>query len=187
MSRVGRAIRMATAAAMAAALAGALVAGTALGQSPPNPPSRFVGNVTVNGTQPPPGTLIEARIGSSTCGVSTVFYANGEARYALDSPALDPNSSPGCGADGSAVSFFIGGQKANETGSWANYRLNTINLTVTQAVPTAAPPAKTPAAPVAGSTVSSGPGTSLPLIEFMLVAAALGLAGVGVASRVRNS
>lgn len=183
MSRMIRSIRFVLTATVAAALGAALVVNIAAAQAPPSPPSRFVGNVTVNGVQAPGGTLIEARIGNSTCGVSTVFLAGGEARYALDSPALDPLNSPGCGADGSAVSFYVGGQKANETGSWANYRLNTLNLTVTPAV--APTPVKTPAPPIAGTNAATSGGTSLPLMEFMLVAAALGLAGVGVAGRVR--
>ena len=176
--------RMTGVAMMVAALGAALVVSIAAAQAPPNPPSRFVGAVTVNGAPAPAGTLIEARIGNAACGQSSVFMSGSEARYALDSPALDPAGSPGCGADGSTVQFFVGGQKANETGSWANYRLNTVNLTVAPAAAPSPTPAKTPAAPVAGNAPDSG-GTSLPLIEFMLVAAALGLAGVGVAARVR--
>lgn len=187
MSSLSRTIRNTVSAVVAAAIAGALVVSVAGAQSPPNPPSRFVGSVTVNGAQPPAGTLIEARIGTATCGVSTVFYASGQARYTLDSPALDPSSSPGCGTDGSIVAFYVGGQKANETGSWANYRLNTVDLTITAPVTPAATvtPTKTPAPPVAGTGAAGG--SSLPLLEFMLLAAAVGLAGVGVAARVRNS
>lgn len=191
MSSLSKTIRNTVSAVVAAAIAGALVVSVAGAQSPPNPPSRFVGSVTVNGAQPPAGTLIEARIGTATCGVATVFYAGGQARYTLDSPALEPSSSPGCGIDGSSVAFYVGGQKANETGSWANYRLNTVDLTITApvtpvatAVPTTTP-GRTPAPPVAGNGPASG--SSLPLVEFMLLAAALGLAGVGAAARVRNS
>ena len=62
-----------------------------------------------------------------------------------------------------------------------------MDLTITAPVTPAATvtPTKTPAPPVAGTGAAGG--SSLPLLEFMLLAAAVGLAGVGVAARVRNS
>jgi hypothetical protein len=110
------------------AASGALGATTVSAESPPNPPARFVGSVKVDGAAPAAGTLIEARIGSATCGASTVFMAGGEARYTLDSPALDPGASPNCGVDGAVVSFYIGGKQPRDR-RWANYQLNTVNLT----------------------------------------------------------
>lgn len=172
--------------AVATALAGAtMLVGVAAAQSPPTPPSRFVGSVTVNGAPAAAGTLIEARIGSTTCGATTVFMAGGQARYALDSPALEPTSNPNCGVDGSVVTFYVGGQQASQTGSWRNYQLNTVDLTV---VPAAASPTptRTPAPPVAGTTSASNE-TSAPMLELLLVAAALGLGGVAVAARARKS
>jgi hypothetical protein len=166
-----------------------MLATVAFAQSPPTPPSRFVGSVRVDGANATAGTTIEARIGATTCGVTTVFAASGEARYALDSPALEPTQNPNCGTDGSVVTFFVGGRQANETGTWRNYQLNTVNLTVTtQTTPTTpgATPTRTPAAPVAGTTGASTSGASMPLMELMLVASALGLVGVGIAARVRK-
>jgi len=185
MSIFNRTLRASAVAAVAALAGGAMLVGSAWAQSPPTPPSRFVGSVTVNGAPAAAGTTIEARIGSTTCGVTTVFMSSGQARYALDSPALDPTSNPACGTDGAAVSFYVGGQKANETGSWANYQLNTVNLTVTPATAVPPTPTRTPAAPVAGTTAGTG-AASLPLVEFLLLASAVGLAGVGVAARVRR-
>jgi hypothetical protein len=185
MSKTGTFARQLALAAVVALMASMAVVAVAGAQSPPSPPSRFVGNVTVLGAPAAPGTVIEARIGNTTCGVSTVFMSGAEARYTLDSPALDPAQNPACGVDGSTVSFFVGGQKANETGSWANYRLNTVNLTVS-AAPTATP-TKTPAAPVAGTTDTTADGSSAPLVELMLLAAAFGLSGVAIAARVRKS
>ena len=193
MSKTRKFLRQLGLAAVAAAITSALVVSVAGAQSPPTPPSRFVGNVTVNGAPAAAGTTIEARIGGTTCGVTTVFMSGAEARYALDSPALDPAQNPACGVDGSVVQFYVGGQLANETGSWANYRLNTVNLTVTPAaVPTTPPPAaatptRTPGAPQAGDSFTSGGGApSIPLMEAMLVATAIGLAGVAVAARARS-
>lgn len=185
--KAGRFLKQIGLAAVAAAVASALVVSVAGAQSPPTPPSRFVGSVTVNGQQAAAGTTIEARIGNTTCGTTTVFMASGQARYALDSPALDPAQFPACGTDGAVVTFFVGGQQANETGSWANYQLNTVNLTVTAQTPTTpgASPTATPRPPVAGNA-SGGGVTEAPVLEVVLVATALGLAGVGLAARARR-
>lgn len=173
-----------------AAIAAAMMVSVAGAQSPPNPPARFVGNITVDGAPATAGTLVEARIGAVTCGATTVFMSGSEARYVLDSPASDPAQNPNCGTDGSTVTFYVAGKQAAQTGSWANYQLNTVNLTVTTAAttPTAAPtaaPSRTPSAPVTGNT-NSNSSTGISLLELMLVAAALGLAGVGVAATVRK-
>lgn len=175
----------------AAAIGAAMVVNVAGAQSPPNPPSRFVGNITVDGAPATAGTLVEARINGTTCGSTTVFMNGSEARYVLDSPASEPTNSPNCGVDGSTVTFYVAGKQASQTGSWANYQLNTVNLTVTTAAPTTptvqptAAPSRTPSAPVAGNS-DSGPVSGASVLEIMLVAAALGLAGVGLASTVRN-
>lgn len=138
-----------------------LQANGAMAESPPNPPSRFVGSVKVNGANATAGTPVEARIGSASCGISTVFMAGSEARYVIDSPALDPGASPNCGTEGATVTFLVGGQVANETGAWRNYQLNTVNLTVTTTTPTATTPAGTPtrpaATPGAPTTGTGGP------------------------------
>jgi hypothetical protein len=178
-------------AAIVSVIASAMVVSVAGAQSPPTPPSRFVGSVTVNGAPAAAGTTIEARIGATTCGVTTVFMSGGQARYALDSPALDPAQNPACGTDGAVVTFFVGGQQANETGSWANYQLNTVNLTVTPATTPTTPAgtptsAATPRPPVAGNGGAEA-GSSAPLTEVLLLATAIGLAGVGLAARARKS
>jgi hypothetical protein len=183
-------------AAVVAAIASALIVSVVAAQSPPSPPSRFVGSVTVNGSPAAAGTIVEARIGGTACGVGTVFMNGAEARYTLDSPALDPAQSPACGVDGSTVQFYVGGQLANETGSWANYRLNTVNLTVapvattpptTPGAGTTTTPSRTPGAPVAGDSLTGSSSSSVPMLEVMLVATAIGLAGVGLAARYRGT
>ena len=169
-----------------AALGLSLVAvSAASAESPPNPPSRFVGNVTVNGAPATAGTTIEARIGTTTCGTSSVFIASGEARYVVDSPALDPGANPNCGTDGAVVTFYVGGQKANESGSWKNYQLNTVNLTVT---PATAVPSTTATVTVTGTprppTTGNSGGSSDAPFGWYLAAAALaviGFAGAGFA------
>lgn len=175
---------------LAAVLGVVLLGATAaLAESPPNPPARFVGSVLVDGAQPAAGTTIEARIGSTTCGVTTTFNASGESRYVDDVPALDPGANPNCGTDGAAVTFYVGGKKADQTGSWKNYQLNTVNLTVTTAT-TATPAASasaTPKAPTTGSGPSTGNEASSAwlFVVLGLGALAFGVGGVTAARRSR--
>ena len=186
MSRFHRISKQLVVGAVAALAASTMLATVAFAQSPPTPPSRFVGSVRVDGANAAAGTTIEARIGSTTCGVTTVFTSGSEARYTLDSPALEPTQNPNCGVEGSVVTFMVGGRQANETGTWRNYQLNTVNLTVTTAATPAATPTRTPGPPTAGTTSGAGEGSTAPIMEMLLVASALGLAGVGIASRVRK-
>lgn len=152
---------------------------TARADSPPAPPARFVGSVLVDGKAATPGTTIEVHVGNTTCGVTAVFTASGESRYAVDSPALDPGASPNCGTDGAAVSFWIGGKKANESGSWKNYQLNTVNLTYTT-------PSATPKPPTTGSGLSSSGSEGTAVWLFVMVglgALAFGVGGVAAARK----
>ena len=164
------------------AASGALGVSTVSAESPPSPPARFVGSVMVDGAAPASGTLIELRIGSATCGATTVFAAGGEARYAVDSPALDPGANPNCGVEGATVTFYIGGKKANETGSWKNYELNTVNLTYTTPTVTA-----TPKPPVTGDSIATTNSNSASLLFVVLGlgAIAFGVGGTTVARRSR--
>ena len=167
---------------------GAFNATTVSAESPPNPPSRFVGSVKVDGTNAPAGTTIEAKIGTTTCGIASVFTASGESRYTLDSPALDPGANPNCGTDGAVLTFTVGGKLANETGKWANYQLGTVNLTVTTAVATTttATPSRTPGAPATGNSGSTGESTAIWLFAVLgMGALAFGVGGATVARRSR--
>lgn len=167
------------------AAAGTLGATPVAAESPPNPPARFAGTVTVDGQPVPAGTVIEARIGNAACGVTQTFTQGGQARYVLDVPALDPGANPNCGVDGAVVTFYIGGKKAAETGTWANYQLNELNLTYTTPTPTATATA-TPKPPATGNTA----GTDAASASWLLALAGLGIlafgvGGVAVARRAR--
>ena len=181
--------RLLVAGGLAAVLA-VMMLGSALAESPPAPPSRFAGSVLVDGVAPPAGTRIEARIGSTTCGVTTTFNQGTEARYVVDVPALDPGATPNCGTDGATITFLIGDKLARETGSWDNANLSVLNLTYV-----------TPPTPVPGASASPTPrvvntGTGLAQTEngselsLMLVilgvsVVAFGAAGVAVARKGR--
>ena len=171
-------------------------------QSPPTPPSRFAGTVTLNGAPVPPGTIVSAMIGSASCGSTATFTEAGVSRYVLDVPALEPAGAPNCGTDGAVVSFFIGSVKANETGAWKNFDLTQLNLTATSATPTASPTASaspttggggggggtaTPRPPTtgSGSTIESGSDTNWLFLALGVGAVALAAGGAVVARRSR--
>jgi hypothetical protein len=161
---------------------GAFRTSDAYAESPPNPPSRFVGSVLVDGAAPPAGTRIEAKIGNSTCGVTTTFSSGGS-RYALDVPALDPGATPNCGTDGATVTFWIGDRQAAETGKWANYQLNTVNLTYTTPA-TPGGPAAPPKPPVTGTGTVSEDGSSFTLLFGLgVIALAFGAGSMAVSRR----
>jgi len=164
-------------------------------ETPPAPPARFTGTVTVDGAAVAAGTLIEARIDGATCGVTTTFMSGSSARYVLDSPADQPGAA-GCGAESKAVSFYIGGKLAAQTGSWANYQLNLVDLTYVTPTPTptatatatAEPttPSATPKPPSTGTGTESGSSAATILFAALgLGALAFGMGGVLATRRSR--
>ncbi len=142
-----------------AAVLGISAFASASAESPPNPPSRFAGTVLVDGAAPPAGTSITAKIGNTTCGVTTTFNTGAASNYKVDVPALDPGATPNCGTDGATVSFFIGDKLARETGKWANSQLGVLNLTYVTP-PTATPTGST--TPGAGTPGAGTPGAGTP-------------------------
>ncbi len=197
-------LRMLGAAAVTV-VAGSLLLGAsgAFAQSPPSPPSRFVGTVTVNGAAAKTGAVVTAQVNGNACGSGNVgdASAGGANRYKIDVPAADPAATVQCGKDGDTVSFFVDGVKANETGTWHNYELGQVNLTVTSSTASPTPsatssgtpsatntstaPSVTPNGPNTGSGVAGG-GTSAPAWLFALLgmgAVAFGLGGVAAAKR----
>ena len=171
---------------------GAFNAQEAQAESPPNPPARFAGSVLVDGAAPPVGTRIEAKVGNSTCGVTTTFSQGSAQRYTVDVVALDPGATPNCGTGDAVVTFYIGDKKAAQTGSWKNFQLNILDLTYTTP-PTPTPsgagggPATTPKAPVTGNGgITTGSDTSLwLLIALGAGALAFGVGGAAAARRNR--
>ena len=182
----------------ASLLASALFATTVAAQSPPIPPARFAGSVTLNGTPAPAGTPIEARVGTAVCGTTTVFIEGGASRYVVDVAANDAEH-PGCGTPGISVSFFVSGQAAG-SGEWVNFDLNQLNLVATASTPTATPSATptgtapapapatgTPRAPTTGSGMASdGDGLAWGLGAGAVLLAVISVAAAITASRLSN-
>lgn len=171
---------------------GAFTAHEAAAESPPTPPSRFAGSVTLDGAPVAPGTVITAVIGSASCGATSTYTSGAEARYNLDVPALDPGASPNCGTDGASVTFFVGAIKAKEVGSWKNYELSVLNLTAETPKPSPSPSAPgggaaTPKPPATGNgIVADSNGSNAWLFAVLgLGTVALGAAGAVAARRGR--
>lgn len=174
MTKVFQWLGGAIAAVLLLGVAGLAGAQDASAESPPNPPARFTGTVLVDGEAPTAGTEIVAKIGDATCGVTAVFKHGADSRYTVDVPALDPGQTPNCGQDGSVVSFYVGGNKADQTGSWVNYDINILNLTVTTEDEEPGPPVTGNAGLAAASSNGSG--------SWMLVAMGLGVLTLGASS-----
>jgi hypothetical protein len=180
------------------ATSGGLNATDVAAESPPNPAARFVGTVLVDGQQPAVGTFIEARIGSTTCGVGQTYMQGSEAWYKVDVAAIDPGATPNCGTDGAVVLFYIGGKLAEQSGSWRNYDINIVNLTYTTPTPTPTPDTSTPGTgtpaattptprpPSTGTGAETGDGTAVWLFALLGAGAlAFGVGGATVARRSR--
>ncbi len=168
--------------------AGVFSASSAHAESPPAPPSRFAGTVSIDGKPVTAGTPIIAMVGAASCGTTSV---TSDSRYVVDVASLDPGASPNCGADGSPVTFMIGDKKAAETGTWDNGKLGLVNLTFTTPTPTATPTggtggATTPKPPVVGTGIQSESDSSLWLILALGAGVlALGFGGTLAARRSR--
>lgn len=179
-------------------LSGGFTADGAEAQAPPARPARFVGTVTIDGAPAPDGTVVEARIGTASCGVTAVGGAAGAGRYVLDVQAFEP-SGVNCGTDGATVSFVVGGRPATVSGdsSWTDYELNTANLAVVTATASPSPSASaspsgtatataTPRAPQTGNGIAGDGSSNAWMFAVLGVAAlAFGVGGAAIARRGR--
>ena len=141
-------------------------AGAAIAQgAPPNPPARFAGTVTVDGTAAGAGASVVASVGGAVCATTAV---NAAGTYVVDVSAA-------CGGAGTTVSFTVDGAAAAETAAWSNSALNVSNLTVTTPVEEPAveepaveePAAETPAAPATGSGLATTSSTQAMLLALL--------------------
>ena len=146
-------------------------AGAAIAQgAPPNPPARYAGTVTVDGTAAAAGASVQASVGGAVCATTAV---NAAGTYVVDVSAA-------CGGAGTTVSFSVDGALATETAAWSNSALNVTNLTVTTPVEEPAaeepaaeepaaeePAAETPAAPATGSGLATTSSTQAMLLALL--------------------
>jgi hypothetical protein len=117
------------------------------------PPNRFYGTVTINGSEQPEGTVVEAYIGSTLCGSGTVQNRNGSNIYLVD--VLGSGQKPNCASDGDKVTFKVAGLNANESGTYDTAAATRLDLTAAGSAQTVAQP--TVLAPGSGGTPAPPP------------------------------
>lgn len=101
--------------------AGALLVPAAVSHAQPQIPSSFFGSVTIDGKAAPDGTEIRALIGGVDCSQSPpgerTAVREGEATaYVIH--VVHESQRPGCGRDGTVITFTIAGHLALQQGTW---------------------------------------------------------------------
>jgi len=116
----------------------ALQAGVARAQVPP---TRFYGELMIDGQAAPAGTEVKVRINDVECGTAFTMM---DGRYVID--AAHMATIEGCGVDDLEVVFFINGATANERGMFTQGSFKELNLTVVSdgGLPPSDPPPSDP-------------------------------------------
>ena len=116
------------------------------------------------------------------CSTGPSFLSSASVNVVAAAPA-----NQNCGTDGAAVSFYIGGKKADQTGSWKNFDFTALNLTyTTPPTPTPAPSGTavpTPRPPSTGNWTTEGSSAAWLLVVMGAAALAFGAGGIAVARR----
>jgi hypothetical protein len=114
----------------------------------PTTPQEFKGNVTVNGSPPPPASTVSVRAG----GTQIAFTAtDSQGRYGYSSPLLVSI------AAGTLLEFYVNGVKAQQTATFKPGELTVLNLAVA--------PESTPTSP---SSVSQPPAVTSSIANFIV-------------------
>ena len=103
----------------------------ALADTPPEPPCRFYGTVTVDGAAVADGTVITAMIEGDQLTTATPAEGYSTSTYAIKI-GVDTEYT-----EGATVTFMIGDRAAAQTGTWAKGANIEVNLTAGQAGPQA--------------------------------------------------
>ena len=117
------------------------------------PPATYYGWVEPSdGFTPTVGSSVQAWIGDTLCGETSLVEHNEQLAYAIHVEATDPFEPDGCGEDGALVTFMVDGQEMNETPFWENgqsqYLSLTPNLTVEIYLPIVVRPSASAAIPI---------------------------------------
>jgi len=145
--------------------------GIGVAKAQPAPPATFAGSVKLDGQSVPDGTPVLALVNGKICGessrepgqkgtwtlstdVADLGMYKGDSIYIVD--VVSDSQTPGCGTEGTTVTFQVGGRPAQEQGLW-KAGFNSLNLTVGQAP--ASPTAPQPQAPgtVQGASDDASP------------------------------
>ena len=96
---------------------------------PPAPPDTHYGQVLGGeGFTPTVGMVVEAWVGSASCGQGTVLGYGGDKVYAVDVMADDGGAYAGCGAEGREIAFYVGGQAMAPSSMWDNRQVSHVDL-----------------------------------------------------------
>lgn len=104
-----------------------LLPALALADTPPEPPCRFYGTVTVDGAAVADGTVITAMIGGDQLTAATPAEGYSTSTYAIKI-GVDTEYT-----EGATVTFMIGDRAAAQTGTWTKGGNVEVNLTAGQA------------------------------------------------------
>jgi hypothetical protein len=106
-------------------------------------PSSFYGKVSLNGSNLPEGTVIEAIINDKMISESQTLIYSGDSVFAIDINGDDPSTGVvEGGKENDVIRFRVGGLMAKETGTWHSGTNVELNLTIT-ATNTPQPPEPT--------------------------------------------
>jgi hypothetical protein len=100
----------------------------------PGPPNRFYGNLTIDGSNAPVGTVVTALVSGKECGTRTTDAVG---QYWVDVASASQTS--GCAAPGDTVSFRAGARAAAETAQWQGGTFSKLDLNVSSTGPVPSP------------------------------------------------
>jgi hypothetical protein len=117
----------------------------------PQVPATFFGSVTVDGKPPPEGTEVRGLIDGQDCtqlgpGYRGTITDGGVGAYVIN--VMHESQKAGCGKDGKAITFTIGGRPAVQTATW-KLGPQELNLSIGAGTP--------PPLPTATPTRTTGP------------------------------
>jgi len=126
----------------------ALVATPVYAQGVPPLPHAFYGEVEINGSPAPPGTVVEARGEGVEVGVgNNPIVTAVEGRYGSEEPLEPKLVAQGEIAEGATLTFYVNGVSTGQTTEWHSGEVTELDLTVTGEAPppetTETPPPET--------------------------------------------
>lgn len=143
----------------------ALFLGATIGAAAQTPPARVFGSVTVNGSAPPAGTVVEAFVEGRACGSGEVRDLGAPVGIGYIVDVRSDSSTPGCARDGATVAFKVGGLDAAEnvtfqTGAFIQQSLTAQGQPASPPPATASPPPAPSPTPQGGATPAPSPTAS---------------------------
>jgi hypothetical protein len=143
---------------------------------PPVPPAIYYGPILAgNGFVPSEEMTVTARIGVVQCGQGLTTEDGGQVVYNID--VVDESITPGCGAAGSTIVFYVDGQQMTPTAIWDNEQAHELPLSPFVPTHTPTPTATFTATPTPTVTTTVTPtstatGTPTPTVTSTMTSTA---------------